>query len=309
MEKVDILTCTDSTFVVPLGVLLHSICANNVNCVFQFHIIIDKTVSDKQKLQLSQTVERCGQTIFYDVNADKLDVKLPIVSYRFPVSIYYRLLMAKILPESVSRILYLDADIVVRHDLEELWKTDLQGCALGAVVNQTKARRYWERLDYPRSIGYVNSGVLLVDLTYWRQHKVTEQFLDYISKDSKRLVYPDQDVINVVLKGKIFFLKEKYNTQEGFFVEGRETQSHETQDGVNEAIHDSCVLHYTGCKPWDWFCDHPLKDVYYQFKRDTLWENNLFMETKWLRSFSLFYNELKRVLRKYREPKKIYKKL
>lgn len=309
MNKIDILSCTDSTFVIPLGVMFYSICANAQNCQFCFHVIVDKSVTDKQKKQLAQTVKNKGITIFYEITEETIGIKLPVVSYKFPISIYYRLLMAKILPPTIDKVLYLDADIIVRHDLSELWKTNIDNYAIAAVVNQSNAFNYWNRLDYPRSNGYINSGVILVNLAYWRTHFITEQFLECISTYKDTLYYPDQDVINRVLNDKIFILKETYNTQEAFFKEVRDDIACETPNGVDMAIKDPCVLHYTGVKPWELLCQHPLIKEYYKYKRKSLWKDNIYMETKWFKSFRIFKNEIRRILFSIVGKKVIYKNI
>ena len=42
-----------------------------------------------------------------------------------------RLLMGKILPEWVKRVLYLDGDTIVRGSLDKLWRLDLDNKILG----------------------------------------------------------------------------------------------------------------------------------------------------------------------------------
>ena len=46
---------------------------------------------------------------------------------------FARFLIPNMFPESVSRVLYLDSDILVIDDLRALWQTDLEGAVLGAV--------------------------------------------------------------------------------------------------------------------------------------------------------------------------------
>ena len=77
-------------------------------------------------------------------------------------AMYYRYLFADLLPKSVKRLIYMDADIICKGDLLPLWQTDLQGKMLGAV-------RDWGEAKSCGRIGlkngrYFNSGVLLMDL-------------------------------------------------------------------------------------------------------------------------------------------------
>ena len=80
-----------------------------------------------------------------------------------------RLVMSKFLPENVNRILYLDCDAIVRHNLNKLWSTTLDETdVIAAVIKPTVAQKTRNRLNLPQDCYYYNSGVLLVDLAKWR---------------------------------------------------------------------------------------------------------------------------------------------
>jgi Glycosyl transferase family 8 len=49
---------------------------------------------------------------------------------------YARILIPDLLPETRSRLLYLDADLLVLGDVAPLWTVDLQGAPLGAVLDR-----------------------------------------------------------------------------------------------------------------------------------------------------------------------------
>lgn len=59
----------------------------------------------------------------------------------FSTSAMARLLIARIVPEDIDRILYLDCDTVVTGSLEQLWATDLSDCYLGMVVEPTISKK------------------------------------------------------------------------------------------------------------------------------------------------------------------------
>lgn len=77
--------------------------------------------------------------------------------------------MSKFLPENVNRILYLDCDTIVRHNLNKLWSTTLDETeVIAAGIKPTVAQKTRNRLNLPQDRYYYNSGVLLVDLAKWR---------------------------------------------------------------------------------------------------------------------------------------------
>jgi hypothetical protein len=65
-----------------------------------------------------------------------------------------------------KHILYLDADTLILEDIQDLWKTDLGGRALGAAIDVGHPRGY-------KAVGegrYFNARVLLMDLAKIRSH-------------------------------------------------------------------------------------------------------------------------------------------
>ena len=276
----NILTCTDSKFVIPTGVMFYSVCKNNVGEELNFYLIVDGSVTEKQKQSIENEIKKFEKTTihFFKVDIKEIEEYLVVVAPNFPKSIYYRLLLSDILPKDLDKILYLDGDIIVRHSLKELWNTDISNYSLGAVVNQTNGKKFWERLKYPKEKGYFNSGVLLVNIKYWRENCLSNKFIDYLKHNSDSLVNPDQDVLNYVLQDSKILLPERYNVQEFFYYVDREIVDCENSAEIDKYIFNPTILHFTGNKPWHFYCLHPLKSIYYMYKAQTQWAKDKTME-------------------------------
>jgi lipopolysaccharide biosynthesis glycosyltransferase len=159
--------------------------------------------STKEKILLSQPAGSCS------VHWAPVDVAqfagfsiLPHIS-----SIAYaRLLIPRVLPESISRALYLDTDILVLGDLAPLCQLDLQGAVVGAVVDQRLdsqvklGRTTIDGLPFPHVQDYFNDGVLLIDVARWRSERIPEGALEYL-KRYPDTIYGDQDSLNVACDG------------------------------------------------------------------------------------------------------------
>lgn len=127
--------------------------------------------------------------------------------------VYARLLIPEIFPESVSRALYLDADILVLGSLSALWATQFGDHVIAAVLDgldeQIKsAAPGATRL--PRVRRYFNSGVLLLDLERMRAERVLERALAYL-ETAPGSPFPDQDALNVACDGAWYELPERWN--------------------------------------------------------------------------------------------------
>lgn len=270
----DIILCTDKYYVMPCGITIFSICYHNKNNKIHFHLLVEG-ITEFQKQEITSLVHNYNQQIsFYEIDNSSLE-DLPI-NNRFRVSIYYRLLMAKILPNNLNKILYLDSDIIVRGDLKEIWEIDINNMALGAVLDQScDDVRHYNRTRLPYMSGYYNSGVLLINLDYWRNNAVGDTCIRYLNENANSVLYPDQDALNVITYNKWIILPFKYNTQAYMYYRPEEILAR--KEYAEEMIKDSknpLILHYTESrKPWMEGCKHPYTKEYLKYKDLSPWKN------------------------------------
>lgn len=170
---------------------------------------------------------------------------------------YLRLALPRLLPD-VEKILYMDADVLVRESLLPLWETPLDGKTLAAVrgaVNLSEkwewnsGRPYWSRLAGMKG-GYINAGVTLMHLAEVRKRGLDRQW-DSLVKE--KFYYQDQDILNITCQGAIAYLPPKYNRLAyleekdfGQFV----SEGIYTEEECREALQSPAVIHYAGDKPW-----------------------------------------------------------
>ena len=158
---------------------------------------------------------------------------------------FARLLLPRVLPD-LSRVLYLDADILVLDDLRALWGTDLGNAIVGAVLNdpinaELKASDpVWKAV--PRVRDYFNAGVLLVDLDGWRREQVSERALAYLFQHPHSPL-ADQDALNVVFDGRWKKLDGRWNCQAHLHFYALRSMRPEQKPGI---------IHFvTAGKPWN----------------------------------------------------------
>ncbi len=132
---------------------------------------------------------------------------------RWSPVIFYRLIASEVFP-NVDKMLYIDSDTLIRDDLSELYNTNVSKYAMGAVRDMAPVeimehptgkyvREFTEK--YLKHGLYINSGVLLMNL---KRFRALQSDLLAVSVPLK---YPDQDILNVALDGKILELPLKYN--------------------------------------------------------------------------------------------------
>lgn len=269
----DILACTDKNYIMPCGVMMRSVCENNLNEHIIFHLIIDKSVDDKCKNKLQQCLVGNTSIQFYHFN-DSILTKYTIgKGHHLTIATYYRLFICNLLPQNISRIIYLDCDLIVRHPLNKLWNTDLTNKALGAVTDMGEAmtERY-SRLSYPRSLGYFNAGVLLINIEYWREHNLQDVFWNYMKENIDKLKQHDQDVLNYTCRDCKVNLPFIYNSQDGFGYNRAYFDVKKYAQELPQALTAPVILHFTANKPWEKECDHPYKNEFFKYQNLTPWK-------------------------------------
>lgn len=274
----DIVICTDNNYVMPSGVLFCSICENNREEEITFHVIADNSFSENSRQALLNIINKYHKEIYFYPIDSKIFASFPVHQKNQPAHItlatYYRLYLAELLPKNLNKILYLDGDIIVRNNLNELWNTEIKDYAIGAVPDQNEGLiGFYNRLKYPQRLGYFNAGVLLINLKYWRDNNLTEQFNKFLQTYPERIILHDQDILNYVLRTKKKYLPLKYNVQNGFLY-NEINISWEYENQLQEAIKNPCIIHYLlGSKPWNRGCNHPFRNEFFRYQKLTQWKN------------------------------------
>lgn len=218
MRQISVVSCIDSNFLLPLCVTIHSVASNNINSnIFYYVLGIGLTDSDKEILRrLEKKSANLTVRVIDTTDSFESDIKRFLAwslehegNGRLTFATYIRLFILEYLPSDVFKILYLDADVICLNSLEKLWETDITNYALAAVEDISSEVNKL-RLNLRQ---YINSGVLLINLSYWREINATHLFLNFIRENRLIIKLHDQDILNLCFKDKILILPYSYNYQ------------------------------------------------------------------------------------------------
>lgn len=277
-EKINIAVCLDKDYVMPTGVMLYSVCVNNQDVDIDFHILIDIGVTEDNQQDLKNIVNQFqGKRVLFYSGKDLSTIQFPINLERLPRAAYYRLFLSDVIPSTIEKVLYLDGDIIVRHSLLPLWYTDLDNYALGATIDACEGDiKIYNRLRYSFGKGHFNTGVLLINLKYWRDNQIRNDCLDYIINYPDRIIYADQDVMNVILQDKKLIIPVKYNLQTAFLRKSPCWDYWKYETEVKMGIEDPVIVHFTSkWKPWyaDLRFPHPYRNTFLKYQYQTKWKD------------------------------------
>ena len=149
-----------------------------------------KTKNIESKVQLIQLNKNFNKWILSSSN--KLNSYTPFA--------FLRLFADKIkLP---NKVIYLDTDIMINNNIEELYNIDISKYELGVVKD-----RYGHVFIRPK---YFNSGMLLMNIKEIKKSGLFQKVREICSK--KKMAFPDQSALNKFCKKKLY-LPRKFNEQ------------------------------------------------------------------------------------------------
>ncbi|NIZ41385.1 glycosyltransferase family 8 protein (plasmid) [Entomospira entomophila] len=261
-ESFAIAFAINNAYTKQLMIVLHSLMESKQEPTTYHFYVLHYGLNTENRLKLESVVAHYGsrdQLAFLEISQEDYQElqQFPEAYIAFwSVDAFFRIYLPKYLPQ-LDRILYLDADVLVTADLSHLGAFDLTGKAVAGVLEIAYTTHYSAmmksiyRLALLRkgreltreqkrrifSLGVINSGVLFMNLDYWREHKLTQRALELIGEIGKRQsdlqfsqpnemsfpgyapdrLLPDQDIINylciVEYPEAIAYLPTSYNTR------------------------------------------------------------------------------------------------
>jgi lipopolysaccharide biosynthesis glycosyltransferase len=256
----NIITTSDNGFAQHTGVMLASLISNNPDCSFQVYILVPVDFSAENVSKIVASFDDNFDAVRFIQVPDDLVNDLKIDGHVTSAT-YLRLYIGALLPAALGRVLYLDSDIIIRGDITKLFHMDLLGFPFGAVPDPTADadRKIRTKISLDATARYFNGGVLLIDLPRWRSFDIEARAISYCRSNEDAITYWDQCALNHVVNGQFYVLDEKWNFQ------SKSSARH---------LRSALIIHFTGAiKPWHPRCEHPLKDLYFEYVKTTPWMN------------------------------------
>ena len=271
--------------------MIHIACCSNEKLAPMFGVVVTSVginvTSDDVMMYLlhnglkRSTVKRLQKIADrYNVGLRFLEIDLEILKdcptnekiHYGNIMMYARLLLSSMLP-NLDKVIYLDCDLVVYKDLQSLWETDVNDMAVAMapdLLYQDKATL--RRLGINNY--YLNSGVLVMNLDYWRRHDVQNRLLSYIVDKGNELIYNDQDALNAILQDERRQLPVKYNVTSYYYHKNLEYYPAKLREEILKSRLDPVIFHYLGpTKPWSLGCYLPGKKLFRKYQKESGWRH------------------------------------
>jgi len=158
----------------------------------------------------------------------------------FTLTIYFRLFIPAMFPR-YDKGIYIDSDVVLTDDIAKLFDTDIGECYIGACNDLSIADipplvAYTENAVGVQKEEYINSGVLLMNLKRMREKDLEGHFLSLLSEYHFDSIAPDQDYLNAMCAGNIYYLGAEWDAM---------------PNDKKPPLEKTCLIHYNlFSKPW-----------------------------------------------------------
>lgn len=247
----NLLFSIDDGYVRQFQVTLYSLIKNSCSRDVQVYVL------QKTQLAAHETISQFCQSLgvsYHPVIIGEEAFETAPTTDRYPETIYYRLLAHEYLPADLDKILYLDADMLCINDLAPLYDMDLGEQLYAAashvedsVVNEAVNKL---RLGNYEATSYVNSGLLLMNLTAIRKTVKREAIMAYIEEKGPVLFLPDQDVLNALYGHQITLIPDQIYNLDTRYLPFYKLKSGGEQD-LDWVMRYTVILHFCGRdKPW-----------------------------------------------------------
>jgi lipopolysaccharide biosynthesis glycosyltransferase len=294
-REIVVVSASDEGYAMPLAVTVRStldhLAADRRLRLF----IMDGGLRDETKSRLMKSWSDPRLTIEW-IHPDMDQVCDLLVSYQVTVVTYLRLLMAAVLPASVTRAIYLDADMLVRRDLGKLWDEPQGEHAVLAVPeiaapyidapasmpNFERCRQYlcahtpimnYRELGLPSDAQYFNGGLLVADIARWRQENLAEQMLDCLRRYREHVLWWDQYALNVVLARRWRPLDCRWNQGAHVYAYPSWRNSPVDRSTFTQLRRAPWIVHFCSpSKPWHYFSRHPFRREFFRCLDETDWQ-------------------------------------
>lgn len=188
---------------------------------------------------------------------------------------YYRLFIDKYLKDTIKNIVYVDADMVcvedpidlIENKIVHLRKKNHLIAARTELNYKNSDSDIFNRLELNDK--YFNAGFMIINFKRWIDDKVGVKLLEIMKENYSKIVFWDQDILNLYINGSYLELDEKLN--------------YSAQNLLKNNLQDEkYFIHFVGSKkPWLTSGAFELSSEIYHTNFRKLYSTRYHIEHKW----------------------------
>ena len=254
-ECINVCLASDDNYSKYAGVVIASILANaNSTDKLNFYIL-DGGISkeNRQRILELKSIKDC-EINFITIYEGLFEEYKKVKTHEYITLVtYYRLKLASILT-NISKVIYLDCDVVVESSLKDLYNKELGDYPLAGVLDISLK-------SVKKNPTYVNVGMLLMNLESIRKQNIETKFVQWTNEHFEKIKTGDQEIINEVCRGNILIIEDEWNVQSSNFT------------NRSSYTNNPKIIHFTSKrKPWHYASFSFHRDLYFKYLQLTPWK-------------------------------------
>jgi len=264
-SPIAIIAACDNHYVVLLAALLKSIEFHHKTPEPVEAFIVEDGITGRNQKKLVASLDPARLKVNW-IPMDKAipeNMKIPFDRSSYPKNIHTRIFIPHFIPERFSKIIYLDVDMILMCDISELWNIDLGEHMLAAVMdprlkvfsNSWGGILNYKELGFDPDTKYFNTGILVINITKWREEGSAMKVIQCIADNEKYANYPDQYGLNIIMANRWLDLDVRWN----WF--------------ADSPCSDPFNIHFIGRKPmYQTYNNLPeFREIFYKHLNQTKW--------------------------------------
>lgn len=283
----------DNNYSKYFGVALQSLIDNSKNYEDYDIIVFDSDITERNKQILIGMLPPNFSLRFFDINtfiSEKFaHIQLKEMQY-WSTSMYYRIFIP-IVMKKYKKVLYCDVDICFNNSISELFDIEFGDKELLSVIDtaspvlhlyESRMQHICGELKVQNPDKYFNSGILMFNNEKIETNNYINKFKEIL--ETKILLFPDQDILNILFDGKAKIISCKYNYQYGVKIFNQNYINIIFGDYKKDFIESGrnpVIIHYTSSrKPWHSPKEELANVFWYYARRSPFYEEILYTHLK-----------------------------
>ena len=207
-STIHVAVASNNNYAVLVATLIKSIIFNHHSPEKIIFYIFNDYISLKNQNRIKSLIDDSHRISIQWIKAGDVlppGMEFPIDQSAFPFTAFLRLFAPYHVPDDVSKLIYFDADMIMKRDVSDLWKFDLENYTLAAVVDVGKVVSCdWGGIPNYKQLGlsadskYFNSGLMIINPKLWRENNTPAKVFKAMNDNIKYVNYADQYGLNVV---------------------------------------------------------------------------------------------------------------
>lgn len=285
--RLDVLYGCDNKYAPYTGISMLSLLENNKNMDEITIYLAAMKISNENIAKFNEIASRYNRKLVVLDTKKAFDEikKFRCKGWNGSLATWLRFFVLEQIPKDVDRLLWLDSDTIIVDSLQELISLDLGDYPIACVCDSVC---YFERfrLGINKDESYYNAGVILFNLSLWREKQVLYSMMEFLPKHIEYYKANDQDLLNDFFRGRILRLSLKYNVQGFqmaypvsvyFKIYPWHSSAYYGREEVQIALKQPCVIHFfrfLGDYPWENARNnyHPSRNLFIFWKNKSPWK-------------------------------------